>query len=242
MDCKLQTLGLLFLEQVTCCFCRDAYLAASKFYLIILYMKKTFILWMLVGFVGIGVAQAQQESFRLGIKGGVNFTSFYFKGSDFTSENKAGFFIGPIIYFRLPVPGLAMNVAGLYNQHEAKFSDATVIQRTFDIPVNVRYFIPMGEKFSLFAEAGPQIAYTLGDRTFNFKDSDFGQVNWRLKDSNISANIGGGINVAHLQIGISYNVSLGKTGDFQWNDATEHQLLHTSSKVKSWQISAAYYF
>lgn len=187
--------------------------------------------------------QAQSQTFRLGVKGGVNLTEFSFKGDDFNADNRAGFFIGPIMHINLPLTGLGLNFAGLYNQKEAKVNGTeTIKHKSLDVPVNLRYAIGLSDMANVFVEAGPQIAFTLGDRALKYHDNDLKDVNWRFNDSEFSANIGGGITISHLQIGINYNLPLGKTGEFEWDDEVENKLLHTSSKAKSWQVSAVWFF
>ena len=206
-------------------------------------MKRIMMLMMSLAVFGITGIQAQTQTFRIGVKGGVNLTEFTFKNDDFKADNRTGFFIGPIVHVNLPLVGLGLNIAGLYNQKESKVNGAeTIKHKTFDVPLNLRYAINFTGNAGIFFEAGPQIAFTLGDRALKYHDNDLADVNWRFNDSDISANVGGGLTLGHLQLGVNYNLPLGKTGEFEWNGTTEHQLLHTSSKAKTWQVSAAWFF
>lgn len=186
--------------------------------------------------------QAQNQAFRFGVKGGLNLSEFSLKSSDFDAENRMGFFVGPIVHISLPFPGIGLNIAGLYNQHEYKVNHEAIKHKTLDVPLNLRYSIGLGQTANVFVEAGPQIAFTLGDRALQYHDNDLGDVNWHFNDSDLSANIGGGLTFSHIQISVSYNVPLGKTGEFEWGRGTEDQLLHTKSSAKKWQIAAAFFF
>ena len=205
-------------------------------------MKRLAMMMVAVAMLGITTAAAQSQTLRIGIKGGLNLSEFSLKSSDFDTDNRMGFFVGPIVNINLPMPGLAINLAGLYNQHEYKVSSETFKHKTLDVPLNLRYAIGLGETANVFVEAGPQIAFTLGDRALQYRDNDLGDVNWHFNDTDLSANFGAGFTISHLQISVSYNVPLGKTGEFEWGRGTEDQLLHTKSSAKKWQIAAAWYF
>jgi hypothetical protein len=59
---------------------------------------------------------------------------------------------------------------------------------------------------------------------------------YRLKDANLSINFGAGVYLLkHLEIGFTYNLAAGKSGEFSgWNDVDTHN--------NAWQIGAAIYF
>ena len=116
-----------------------------------------------------------------------------------------------------------------------KVSDSSVKHNTLDIPLNVRYALPLTEDSNIFVEAGPQIAFTLGDKAFKEVEY-FG----KFKDSALSANIGFGFSIDHMQAVIGYNIPLGKTGDF--NSQYFEKVFHTTCKEKRWQVSLAYFF
>ena len=63
--------------------------------------------------------------------------------------------------------------------------------------------------------------------------------NYQLKKTNFSINLGAGVTMlSHLEIGFNYNIALGKTGEFSWNNARDEY----DTRNNAWQISAAYYF
>ena len=70
-------------------------------------------------------------------------------------------------------------------------------------------------------------------------------ADWRLKDSNLSANVGLGLMLLnHLQVSANYNIALGTTGEVDVNSAlgTTWDTAIGKAKANAWQISVAYYF
>ena len=181
---------------------------------------------------------------KLGVKGGLNVTSMSMNSEVFDASNRTGFFIGPTLKFTLPIVGLGVDVAALYDQRDAKIkqetsssstTEETVSQKQIAIPVNLRYNIGLGETAGLFFFAGPQFGFNVGDKNQSIGN----QVSeWKLKDSNISVNVGAGvILLSHLQLSANYNIACGRTGDFKVSDVvTGH------SRNNAWQIAVAYYF
>lgn len=162
-----------------------------------------------------------------------------------SKSNQAGFFIGPTVKFTLPVVGLGIDAAALYDQRSAKLDgvDETLKQRSIQIPINVRYDFGLGSIAGIYFFAGPQFGFNVGDKVTNIISN---VVDWRLKDSNLSANVGLGLMLLnHLQISANYNIAFGTTGEFNvltdvagrtWDTVTG------KTKANAWQLSLAYYF
>ena len=199
-------------------------------------MKKLYFLFVSIMLLGITTVKAQNsEHFRFGVKAGVNVSKVSLESDAFKADNRLGYFVGPIMYMKLPIPGLGLNLSALYSHQEAKVSDSSVKHNTLDIPLNFRYALPLTEDSNIFVEAGPQIAFTLGDKAFKEVEY-FG----KFKDSALSANIGFGFSIDHMQAVIGYNIPLGKTGDF--NSQYFEKVFHTTCKEKRWQVSLTYFF
>ena len=212
-------------------------------------MKKIIFVILIV----IAAAMPSMAQFSFGLKGGLNLTKITVNNSTVEDmfKNKTGFFIGPTIKFSLPVVGLSLDAAALYDQRQtdgevyATF-DATntttekIKQQTIQIPINVRYGFGLGETANIFIFAGPQFGFNVGDKS---KDL-FGIYNWTMRSSNVSANVGlGALLLSHLQLTVNYNIALGKTGDFEVFDAIKKTWnTVTDGKTNAWQIAVAYYF
>ena len=188
------------------------------------------------------VAIPAKAGINFGIKGGYNITNFSFSNEVLESSNKSGFFIGPSVKIGIPVLPIGFEVAALYDQRDAKLSttangEETLSQKSINIPVNIRYELGLGDMAGIYVAAGPQFGFNIGDKKFSFSNAN----DYKMKDSNLSLNLGAGIRlVSHLEIGFNYNIALGKTGEFNEVDGAKN--LVGNGKANAWQISAAYYF
>ena len=196
-------------------------------------MKK--ILTLIVMAVAFAAPSHAQTSF--GIQGGLNLTSmsdfsFSQAGVEEAVENRAGFFVGPTVKFTLPIVGLGVDIAAL------------IKSQSIQVPLNVRYGFGLGSMAEIFAFAGPQFGFNIGDKTKSWTDAQNVVRDWTLKSSNLSANVGLGATVkSHLQLKVNYNIALGKTGEMEVSDATGAVFdIVKDGKANSWQVSATYFF
>ncbi|MBR2113698.1 MAG: porin family protein [Prevotella sp.] len=205
-------------------------------------MKK--VLTLIVMAVAFAIPSQAQVSF--GIQGGLNLTnisdfSLTAEGVENAIQSKAGFFVGPTIKFTLPIVGLGIDAAALYDQREAKTNGETLKSQSIQVPINVRYGIGLGSMAEIFAFAGPQFGFAIGDKT---KELVNDAAKWTLKSSNLSANVGLGATIlSKLQLKVNYNIALGKTGEVEIKDGvTAPWKTITGAKANAWQVSASYYF
>ena len=204
-------------------------------------MKKFFALMMVTMLMTVMTAQAQGVKF--GIKAGLNNTEMKFDKSVFDSSNRLGWFAGPVLKISLPVSGLGFDIAGLYDQRETKVSDETIRQKSILVPLNLRFDIGLGSVAGIYLAAGPQFGFNVGDDEFNWKDKDNYERTFQLKKSNFSINLGAGVNlIKHIEIGFTYNIAMGKTGDASFKDAVKAATTNDETKAKTWTLSACYFF
>ena len=187
---------------------------------------------------------AQAQGIKFGVKGGLNITKVTFSKDIVSSDNKTGFFIGPSLKLSLPM-GFGADIAALYDERSADVtgvsgnagatpstaSNETIKQKSLQIPVNFRYNIGLGSTAAVYLALGPQFGFPVADKVY---DTKFGE--YRLKDANLSINFGAGLTLmGHLELGLTYNLAAGKSGEFKnLDDIDTHN--------NAWQISAAYYF
>ena len=207
-------------------------------------MKKFFTLVVLLA----AMTVAAQAQVKFGVKGGLNLTSMKLSSDIVDKSNQAGFFIGPTVKFTLPVVGLGIDAAALYDQRNAKVDDETIKQKSIQIPVNVRYGFGLGSTASLFIFAGPQFGFNVGDKDFSSINNATNTIsNMTLKSSNLSANVGLGLMLLdHLQVSANYNIAIGKTGEFNVITSTAssigNAITGSNARANAWQIAVAYYF
>ena len=176
-------------------------------------MKK--ILMLIV--VAVGISLPSQAQVKFGLKGGLNLTSMSFNE----------------------------NAVDNYDQRESKIEsngqEATLKSQSLQVPINIRYGVGLGSVANLFAFAGPQFGFNLGDKT---KELYKNAMDWTLRSSNVSANVGLGATLLnHLQITVNYNFALGKTGEIEvWDGVKNTWDAVTDGKASAWQVSAAYFF
>lgn len=183
----------------------------------------------------------QAQGLKFGIKGGLNLTKMTFSKDVYSSDNQAGFYLGPTLKLSLPL-GFGVDVAALYDQRSAKVEsdnltgvqgagDEKIKQKSIQIPINARYNIGLGSEAGIYLAVGPQFGFPVGDKVYNTKVGEY-----TLKSSNLSFNFGAGVYLLdHLEVGFSYNLAAGKSGEFKnGGDIDTHN--------NAWQIGAAIYF
>ena len=183
-----------------------------------------------------------QAQVKLGVKGGLNITNMSLNSDIVSSSNRTGFFIGPTLKFTLPVVGLGIDAADLYDQREAKSNDKTIKTQNINVPINLRYIIGLGSIAGIYFAAGPQFGFNVGNKNIE-NNVNTTTTTWNFKDSNFSINLGTGVMLLkHLEIGANYNIVCGKTGDVTVKKATDSVTSTSKNRSNAWQISAAYYF
>lgn len=190
------------------------------------------------------VATPSQAQVSFGLKGGFNIVDMSLSKDVINKSNRVGFYIGPALKISTPVTGLGAEIAAVYDQREAKLGEGTeettIKQKSINVPINARYTIGLGDMMGIYLAAGPQFGFNVGDTDFTLKNGlSHDTSNYRLKKSTFSINLGTGFVVMnHFEVGVTYNIALGKTADITWDGVKDAY----DSKNNAWQISAAYYF
>ena len=167
-------------------------------------------------------APAQAQLFKLGLKGGMDFTKLDLNAESIkdVKDNSNGFFIGPMAEVTLPIIGLGVDGAVMFAQrgkNEWK-------QQGVEVPLNLKYTIGLGSMFGFYLAAGP-------DFFFNFKDIEVKDL--EAKKTQVAINLGAGLKLLRkLQIGVNYQIPMGDS--FKWQGE--------GTKNKTWQVSLAYIF
>lgn len=204
-------------------------------------MKKFFVLMVVMAVTAVMPASAQGVKF--GVKGGLNNTEMKFDESVFDAENRFGWFAGPVIRIDLPITGLGVDIAGLYDQRETKVNDEKIQQKSILVPINARLNLGLGDAAGIYVAAGPQFGFNIGDDEFKWKDKDNYENTFQLKKSSFSVNLGAGVYLSdHFEVGFTYNIVMGKTADASFKDAVKTATTNDETKAKAWTISACYYF
>lgn len=198
-------------------------------------MKKYFALVLMA----VAFAMPSKAQIKFGVQAGVNMSNVSTKDLGGSVKSRTGFFVGPTVKFTLPVVGLGIDAAALYDQREGKGENEVLKSSSIQIPINLRYGFGLGSLAEIFAFAGPQFGFKLsGDKSWKDEATE-----WTLKSSNLSANIGIGATIlSKVQAKLNYNVALGKTGEYKEADAAGIMKEIGSAKFNAWQVSLAYFF
>lgn len=187
---------------------------------------------------------------KFGVKGGWNVSSLKLNDNMFTSDNKNGFFIGPMMKVSLPLTGLGFDVSALYNQREAKMHYAsdvvgdgdlslrtTIKQKTIDVPVNLRYSIGLASMANVYFFGGPQWSINVGDENFKWDSVS----SYTLKKNTLSFNIGAGLTfLQHIQASVNYNLEASKSGKMEIERLDDGDWV--KGRNHTWQVSLGYWF
>lgn len=202
-------------------------------------MKKiTTILAFVVALVLAVPANAQ---FKLGVEGGMNLSKASLSKDILNTSNRTGWFVGPKAQFTIPVIGLGIDGAVLYSQKYLELSNrgGDEFKKTLpsiEIPINLKYNIGFSSLVGIYISTGPQYGWNIGSKNLTWSDVSHGS----LTESNFSWNVGAGINALnHLQIGVTYNIALGKTGEI--NNVGD-AMSRAKIKNNTWQVRLAYLF
>ena len=187
----------------------------------------------------------QAQGVKVGVKGGLDIVNMSFDENVFKTDNKMGWFVGPVVKVSLPVGGLGFDIAALYDVKKYDLTlqqkTETVSQRSVLVPVNARLNFGLGGAAGIYVAAGPQFAFNVGDDYKDIFKDDALQSTFQLKKSNFSVNLGAGVYLSdHFEVGFAYNIAVGSTADASWKKGVD--AISDESKPKSWQISAAYFF
>ena len=194
-------------------------------------MKKLLSTLMVIACLALAVpAQAQ---IKFGVKAGLNVSKLHLSKETLSSDNRAGFFIGPTAEFTLPLLGLGIDGSVLYNQFGVDSEKGTSTKKSIEIPINLRWTVGFSSLVGAYVAVGPQFGFNVGDRRFD-------EV-CEFKKNTTSFNVGAGLKLlGHLQVGANYNFALKDNGKIHDDDIED--LATIGFKQNTWQVSVAYLF
>lgn len=173
------------------------------------------IVFVAVALMTSSVADAQ---IRFGVKAGLNLSSLSLTSSNLTWDFKhqAGFHVGAVVDFKVPLAGLGADISVLYDQRNFKTSngDGTFSNdklKYLSFPINIKYTFGFDEVASLYLATGPQFSFNLDNGSFTLED--LGR-SWKAKNFDFYWNVGIGFTVInHIRLGYTYNIPCSKSVD-----------------------------
>ena len=189
------------------------------------------------------------QGVAFGVKGGLEVVSMEFNDDVFDKSNRAGFFVGPTFVISTALPGLAIDISGLYNERTLRVEGESVQQKSILIPAHVRYGASIMDVGGVFLTAGPQLSFNVGPSKFYWEDVNKNAKQFLLQDTKLAIDFGVGLSIGqHLEAIVYYSIPIGKTGDFTWNKVSKaaneasSALNNTNTTANSWMLSATYIF
>ncbi len=214
-------------------------------------MKK-YLITFVAAFALLSVANPAKAQLEWGLKAGLNLTNPSLKTEGGSLKSKAGWFIGPMAEFTIPIIGLGLDGAIMYSQADSELEvvtggSSTVKQKYIDVPINLKYSIGLGSVAAVFVAAGPQFSFNISGNSF--KDAletiyagtgDALSGNYENKTFQTSLNVGLGVKLlSKLQVYGGYNFAL--TDGFTF-DSVADGITSGSGKNNMWKVSLAYLF
>lgn len=195
-------------------------------------MKKLLSTLMVIACLALAIpAQAQ---IKFGVKAGLNVSKLHLSKETLSSDNRAGFFVGPTAEFTLPLLGLGIDGSVLYNQFGVDSEEGTSTKKSIEIPINLRWTVGFSSLVGAYVAVGPQFGFNVGDRWFD-------EV-CEFKKNTTSFNVGAGLKLlGHLQVGANYNFALKDNGKIHRGDIEDLTTIG-GFKQNTWQVSVAYLF
>lgn len=194
-------------------------------------MKKLLSTLMVIACLALAIPT--QAQIKFGVKAGLNVSKLHLSKETLSSDNRAGFFIGPTAEFTLPLLGLGIDGSVLYNQFGVDSEKGTSTKKSIEIPINLRWTVGFSSLVGAYVAVGPQFGFNVGDRWFD-EICEF-------KKNTTSFNVGAGLKLlGHLQVGANYNFALKDNGKIHDDDIED--LGTIGFKQNTWQVSVAYLF
>lgn len=195
------------------------------------------------------VAMPSQAQIKFGLKGGLNMNKVSVKGNLYETnlkngDNAAGFFVGPTVDVTIPLAGLGVDAAILYDNKIMKVNDAKKTIQYIDIPINAKYTIGFSSLASVYVATGPQFAFNVGNRKFShWLNVEDNKNFFKLNESEFSWNVGAGVTVlSHLRVGYNYNIALTESFEASETVLSTQTIKNFKLKNNTHQISVTYLF
>ena len=184
---------------------------------------------------------------RFGVMGGFQLAEMQFNSDAFDKTNRMGWFAGPMLKFTLPVTGMGIDVAALYDQRDLEVDDNVFKQKSVIVQGSARFSAGLGEMLALFLHVGPQFSFNVGDDVVTWQTVDNTLKQFSLQETMLSLNMGVGLTFArHFEASVRYNVPISKTSDFTWSELGtqlyEQTWHHAKSRTNAWSASLTYFF
>ncbi len=187
-----------------------------------------------------------------GVRGGLNFANMEIEDWGFGDKKmNPGFHLGATV--TLPYSdaisfesGLMLSTKGLRiseTDGDDKFR-MSIVNNYLDIPIKVKYSIPVNETMSFYGEAGPYVGIALSGK-FKYKETYDGETDIETESVDFGGNdeeddfkrldygltLGGGLDVGIVEVGVFFDLGLANISSYE-DDAIKNRVLRVSVAYK----------
>ncbi len=194
----------------------------------------------IVALLAMFVCGSANAEFRFGVKAGLNVNKLHFNETTFDATNRAGFTVGAMTEFTVPIIGIGFDLSVMYTRMNSKVDefqnqvvDETLGKDFLEIPLNLKYKINIPVVASIIKPmiyTGPTMALKLnGGEAFKSFKTRTVQMGW---------NVGVGVElIKHLQVSGGYTFGIN-------NIAKEFASNIGKVKLRNnyWTVTAAWLF
>jgi hypothetical protein len=184
---------------------------------------------------------------RFGVKGGVQLATMEFSADAVDKSNRVGFCVGPVVKIGLPITGLSVDAALLYDRRDLKVEEETFKQQSLLLQGDFSCGTGIGDVIGIFVKLGPQFSFNVGDDLVHWATTKADNNQFSLQETMLSLNLGAGVTIAnHLEGAITYNVPISKTADYTWSklrdELSSQTWNHAKTRTNAWNITVTYFF
>jgi hypothetical protein len=161
-----------------------------------------------------------------GIRGGVNIANLTItsQGTDIASNSVTGFHLGPVADFKLK-KNLHLNTGLLYSSKGYKISldaESTTYKMNYlDVPLNLAYNFPLGNKSYAFIQSGPYLGYVINGKLIFGSESEAIKIGeGGLKRYDLGLGFGAGLGFRSFTASLNYQLGLTNLNNDPEDDST----------------------
>lgn len=223
-----------------------------KMYKIMMHKERIFALMLFAW-----MAVSSHAQLKVGVTAGLNISQLRVSEDDYkgyVNKIRPGFVVGPTVIYTIPKTGLGFDLSALFDMRSAKSKDYddcnTITCSSFQLPFNIRYGMEVGDMIHAFVFTGPQFGFHTGSKERLIVEGKGAKTGHALErryasqSSNFSWNLGvGAVILEKLQVRISYNLAINKTGEIRQVDMVDGSVRHlTDVKASACQVVFSYLF
>jgi hypothetical protein len=175
---------------------------------------------------------------HFGVRGGLTLNNIKFRDwGDVRDEfnNRIGFNVGVSLEVGIPVTGLSVEAALLYNHRSVELDNTAsgyLRRDLLTLPVYAKFSLLRGSIVSPYVFTGPEFSFLISDK--------WDKWNNQFASFTTAWHFGVGIEIVkHVQVSLAYGLGMSKSVKQAWYDRDSHV---TDGTDRFWNIGVGYIF